>query len=74
MIILEVGDRVILRDNHPYETGPANPCVGSEWFCEGTISHTEINIYSVMWDNGEWNTYKRIGGGLELVDDMEVCI
>lgn len=71
---LKEGDRVILKDDHPYETWKANPCEGSEWFCEGIITDITSDYLHVRWDNGERAGYNLIGGGLELVGDMEVCV
>lgn len=71
---LKAGDRVILKAKHPYATNEANPCEGSEWFCEGVVLSPDCcDWLKVKWDNGFSNSYSNSTNCLELVD-MEVCI
>ena len=49
-------DRVKLKEGHYYPT-QANPCIGSEFECAGTVVTGEPNSVSVIWDNGKRNGY-----------------
>lgn len=64
---LKVGDRVNLVDIGDYYLGPANPEVGSEWECEGTVTRISDETIKVNWDNGTTNWYSGLHSDLEIV-------
>lgn len=58
---VKTGQKVMLVfPDEEYDIGPANPVVGSEWECRGTIADYEPDGdgISVDWDNGTYNGYK----------------
>jgi len=55
----KAGMRVLLTDPDPeYDIGPANPRVGTQWECIGTIDEESGGSIGVLWDNGNHNGYK----------------
>ena len=53
------GDKVLLLQGY-YVPGYANPCIGSEWECPGTvveIIEDDEDYIVVVWDNDSENTY-----------------
>ncbi len=58
----KIGQRVKLIHGY-YPQEHSNPCVNSEYECEGTVTSTEGSQATVKWDNGYTNVYP-IGPGV----------
>lgn len=56
------GQRVLLREDSPYQPGNTNPKDGSSYHCEGVVKDLMLNMFGefrmvVRWDNGRRNDY-----------------
>lgn len=63
------GDRVILLETTTWIISSNNPAVGSEWYCEGTVSSIHTTGFSVRWDNGFGNSYQNHHDDVAHVND-----
>jgi hypothetical protein len=54
-----VGDRVVFVNNpYDYVVGSANPLLGTDWACIGTIISINDTAIEVHWDCGPCNIYR----------------